>query len=66
MRTYTGTRAPDGCLVTVRDNNGIVQELPLRLDLRNHSPTGYVKFRVMRISRKFRIKSRTSGRVSST
>ena len=31
---------PDGCLVTVRDDNGIVQELPFRLDLRSHSPTG--------------------------
>ena len=32
MKTYTGTRAPDGCLVTVQDDHGIVQELPLRLD----------------------------------
>ena len=40
MKTYTGTRAPGGCLVTVTDDNGIVQELPMRLDLRNHSPSG--------------------------
>jgi hypothetical protein len=41
MKTYTGTRAPDGCLVTVHEDNGIMRELPLRLDLRNHSPTGF-------------------------
>jgi Family of unknown function (DUF6166) len=41
MKTYTGTRAPDGCLVTVHEDDGIMRELPLRLDLRNHSPTGF-------------------------
>ena len=38
MKTYTGTRAPDGCLVTVHEDNGVMRELDLRLDLRNHSP----------------------------
>jgi hypothetical protein len=37
-KIYTGTRAPDGCLVTVHDDNRIMRELDPRLDLRNHSP----------------------------
>src|SRR5438552_332483 len=41
MKTYTGTRAPDGCLVTVHEDNGVMRELDLRLDLRAHSATGF-------------------------
>jgi hypothetical protein len=40
MKIYTGTRTPDGCLVTVQKDDGSTCELPMRLDLRNHSPTG--------------------------
>src|SRR5439155_13355275 len=40
MKTYTGTRTKDGCLVTVHEDDGTTRDLPLRLDLRNHSPTG--------------------------
>lgn len=36
MATYHGKRTLNGCMVTVDG-----EELPLRLDLRNHSPTGF-------------------------
>jgi hypothetical protein len=36
MKTYRGHRGPAGCVVTVDG-----QTLRLRLDLRNHSPTGF-------------------------
>ena len=36
MKLYAGRRTPEGCSVTV---NG--RPLPLKLDLRNHSPTGF-------------------------
>jgi len=41
MKTYTGRRRRGGaCQVTVK-NGGDVRPLPLRLDLYNHSPTGF-------------------------
>jgi uncharacterized protein DUF6166 len=40
MKTYTGYRTPQGCVVKVHAGDGTARELPLRLDLRNHSPTG--------------------------
>jgi hypothetical protein len=40
MKTYTGYRRPDGCVVKVHEHDGMTRDLPLRLDLRNHSPTG--------------------------
>lgn len=36
MKLYRGIRTPEGCIVTV---NG--RELDMRLDLWNHSPTGF-------------------------
>ncbi len=41
METYQGTRTPDGCRVTVSDGTGPERPLRLRLDLCNHSPTGF-------------------------
>jgi hypothetical protein len=40
MKTYTGERTGDGCAVVVSDTGGS-RALPPRLDLRNHSPTGF-------------------------
>jgi hypothetical protein len=40
MKTYTGYRRPDGCVVKVHEHDGTARDLPLRLDWRNHSPTG--------------------------
>jgi hypothetical protein len=40
MKTYTGTRTPEGCTVTVREN-GHARPLPLHLSLRRHSPSGF-------------------------
>jgi hypothetical protein len=40
MKTYTGTRSEDGCVVVVSDAGGS-RPLSPRLDLRNHSPTGF-------------------------
>jgi hypothetical protein len=39
MKTYHGMRTEAGCTVVVEEN-GEFTTLPLRLDLRNHSPTG--------------------------
>jgi hypothetical protein len=41
MKHYLGERTPDGCEVAVFDTNGPAYPLAPRLDLRNHSPTGY-------------------------
>jgi hypothetical protein len=43
MKHYVGERAPGGVEVTVidRDHAGGGYPLPPRLDLRNHSPTGF-------------------------
>jgi hypothetical protein len=41
MKTYTGYRRPEGCVVKVHEPDGTARDLPLRLDLRNHSPTGF-------------------------
>src|SRR5262245_27865067 len=42
MKTYTGRRDKLGnCIVRVIDGEGESHELPLRLDLFNHSPTGF-------------------------
>ncbi len=39
---YSGVRTPEGCMVYVDDENGVLSHpLPLRLDLANHSPTGF-------------------------
>jgi hypothetical protein len=40
MKTYTGSRTDGGCAVVVTDAGG-TRPLDARLDLRNHSPTGY-------------------------
>ena len=42
MKHYIGERTPQGCEVDVIDKDapGGGYPLPLRLDLRNHSPTG--------------------------
>jgi hypothetical protein len=38
---YEGTRTPEGVSVTCRDEQGQERPLPPRLDLWNHSPTGF-------------------------
>ncbi|MBX9579622.1 MAG: hypothetical protein K2X87_04875 [Gemmataceae bacterium] len=38
---YVGVRAPGGAVVAGEDDAGRVRPLPLRTDLRNHSPTGF-------------------------
>ncbi len=40
MKTYTGERTETGCAVLVTDAGGS-RPLDPRLDLRNHSPTGF-------------------------
>ena len=40
MRTYTGRRVAGNTVVTVTDAGGR-RPLPLRLEVRNHSPTGF-------------------------
>jgi hypothetical protein len=40
MKTYTGYRRPEGCVVKIHQDDSTSRDLPLRLDLRNHSPTG--------------------------
>ena len=37
MKIYQGIRTPQGCEVTVRDDDGPPRPLPLRLDIRNHN-----------------------------
>jgi hypothetical protein len=41
MKHYTGRRAPTGCIVTVHQDGQEPRPLNPRLDLRNHSPTGF-------------------------
>ena len=41
MKTYTGTRTEIGCIVHVTDEHGREYPLRKRLDLCNHSPTGF-------------------------
>jgi hypothetical protein len=41
MRVYEGRRTPEGCSATVREDGGTPRPLAPRLDLRNHSPTGF-------------------------
>lgn len=41
MKIYEGRRTPEGCIVTVRESSGQPSPLNPRLDLRNHSPTGF-------------------------
>lgn len=41
MKRYQGTRTPDGCRVVVFEDGNAPRPLDLRLDLRNHSPTGF-------------------------
>ena len=42
MRSYQGTRTTDGAHVTRQtDETAAAEELPLRLDLWDHSPTGF-------------------------
>jgi hypothetical protein len=41
MRTYEGRRTHDGAQVSRRDEQGRERELSPRLDLWNHSPTGF-------------------------
>jgi hypothetical protein len=40
MKTYSGVRTENGCAVTVADDNDC-RDLDPRLDLSNHSPTGF-------------------------
>jgi len=39
--TYKGLRGSNGCIVSAVDERGKHRPLPLRLDLDNHSPTGF-------------------------
>lgn len=42
MKTYNGRRDADGnCHVDITYTNGRTRPLPLRLDIENHSPTGF-------------------------
>jgi hypothetical protein len=41
VRTYIGKRVDAACEVWYIDEKGIQRELPLRLEVRNHSPTGF-------------------------
>jgi hypothetical protein len=41
MKIYRGRRTAEGCVVTVRRNGEPPQPLDPRLDLCNHSPTGF-------------------------
>jgi hypothetical protein len=41
MKRYIGSRKKDGCQVTVMEDGRPSRPLALRLDLRNHSPTGF-------------------------
>lgn len=41
LSKYVGTRTEAGCRVEVVAFDGTVSDLPLRLDLFNHSPTGF-------------------------
>lgn len=38
---FLGKRHKAGAVVVVREPDGIERDLPARLDLRNHSPTGF-------------------------
>lgn len=41
-KTYRGKRTANGCVVTVQVKDGAKPfQLPMRFDLRRHSPTGY-------------------------
>jgi hypothetical protein len=40
-KLYTGCRGPEGYVVSVIDGNGGPKPLNNRLELRNHSPTGF-------------------------
>jgi len=40
MKRYHGTRTEQGCTVTVEEDGKPMRTLDLRLDLRQHSPTG--------------------------
>jgi hypothetical protein len=41
MKHYEGRRTPTGCIVTVHQDGQEPQPLDPRLDIRNHSPTGF-------------------------
>jgi hypothetical protein len=41
VRTYIGKRVDAACEVWYIDEHGVQRELPLRLEVRNHSPTGF-------------------------
>ena len=41
MKRYVGTRTDDGCAVVVLEDDRPPRPLDPRLDLRNHSPTGF-------------------------
>lgn len=41
MKTYTGRRTQNGCKITVREDGRRARPLRPRLDLWNHSPTGF-------------------------
>jgi len=41
VKIYQGIRTTQGCEVTVREDDGPPRPLAPRLDLRNHSPTGF-------------------------
>ena len=40
-KLYEGYRTADGCVVIVVDDSGRRRKLPLKLNLANHSPTGF-------------------------
>ena len=41
MKVYEGIRTKNGCQVTVREQGATSRPLDPRLDLHNHSPTGF-------------------------
>ena len=38
---YRGRREDDGCVVVILEDTRAARRLPMRLPLRNHSPTGF-------------------------
>lgn len=38
---FRGQRHDSGCVVVVRETDGVERDLPARLDLWNHSPSGF-------------------------
>jgi hypothetical protein len=41
LTIFKGLRLPEGCTVTMEEADGVQRPLPMRLDVRNHSPAGF-------------------------